>query len=88
MCLFEDIFLTEGNTQLKIQFNPNISGLKYNVSESQQITLGSKYPYIKRNGNNYFRSFSISGLISAFMDEIYWYDPGLQNSQFYNKNSM
>ena len=88
MCLFEDIFLTKDNKQLKVQFNPSISDFKYNVSESQQMTLGAQYPYIKRNGNNYYRTFSIGGLISAFMDKIYWYDPGLQNSQFYNKNSM
>ena len=51
ICLFEDIFLTQGERQLKIQFNPAISDLKYNVTESQQVTLGSKYPYVKRNGN-------------------------------------
>lgn len=88
MCLFEDIFLTEGEKQLKIQFNPSVSDFKYNVSESQQVTLGSKYPYLKRNGNNYFRSFSLSGLISALVDEIYWYDPGLHNGSIYNKNSI
>lgn len=88
ICLFEDIFLTEGKKQLKIQFNPSVSDFKYNVSESQQVTLGSKYPYLKRNGNNYFRSFSLSGLISALVDEICWYDPGLHNGSIYNKNSI
>lgn len=88
MCMFEDIFLTQGNKQLKVQFNPAVSDFKYNVAESQQVTLGSQYPYIKRNGNNYYRTFSLSGLISALMDEIHWYDPGLQGSQFYDKNSI
>ena len=63
MCLFEDAFLTQGNKQLKIQFNPSVSDFKYNVVESQQVTLGAQYPYIKRNGNNYYRTFSLSGLI-------------------------
>ena len=88
MCLFEDAFLTQGNKQLKIQFNPSVSDFKYNVAESQQVTLGSQYPYIKRNGNNYYRTFSLSGLISALMDEIRWYDPGHLDGQFYDKNSI
>ena len=88
MCLFEDAFLTQGNKQLKIQFNPSVSDFKYNVVESQQVTLGAQYPYIKRNGNNYYRTFSLSGLISALMDEIHWYDPGHLDGQFYDKNSI
>ena len=32
-------------------------------------TLGSKYPFIKRNGNVNYREFSISGLISHLCDE-------------------
>ena len=51
ICVFEDIFLTRNDKQLKIKFNPTISDFKYNVSESQQITLGSQYPFIRRNGN-------------------------------------
>jgi len=88
MCLFEDIFLTQGDRQLKVQFNPTVSDFKYNIPESQQVTLGAQYPYIKRNGNNYYRTFSLSGLVSALMDEIRWYDPGHLDGQFYNKNSI
>lgn len=88
MCLFEDIFLTQGDKQLKVQFNPTISDFKYNIPQSQQVTLGAQYPYIKRNGNNYYRTFSLSGLVSALMDEIRWYDPGHLNGQFYDKNSI
>ena len=74
MCVFEDIFLVSGNMQIRLQFNPSVSGFKYNVAESQQVTLGGRYPYIKRNGNNYYRTFSISGLISSLTDETDWYD--------------
>ena len=75
MCQFEDIFLTTADQQLSIKFNPTLSDFKYNVTESQQVTIGSKYPYIKRNANNYFRTFSIGGLITAFIDRSDWYTP-------------
>lgn len=83
ICVFEDIFLTCGDRQLKIKFNPSISDFKYNIMESQQTTLGSQYPFIRRNGNNYFRTFSISGLISAFMDDSGWYDPNFKDGSFH-----
>lgn len=88
MCVFEDIFLTQNDAQLKIQFNPEVSDLRYNVNESQQVTLGAQYPYVKRNGNNYYRSFSIGGLISALSDEENWYDPNYDANYnyFYHKN--
>jgi len=74
LCIFEDIFLVSDNIQLRLQFNPSITSFKYNTTESQQVTLGGKFPYIRRNGNNYYRTFSIGGLISSLMDETDWYD--------------
>lgn len=81
ICMFEDTFLVNNNIQFKLQFNPSISGFKYNTSESQQITIGSKYPYIKRNGENYYRTFSINGLVSSLSDSTDWYD-----SYYYQEN--
>ena len=75
MCVFDDIFLTTKNAQLKIQFNPVLTDFKYNVTESRQIGIGAKYPFVKRNSNNYFRTFQIGGLISSFVDRTDWYDP-------------
>lgn len=70
MIEFDDsLFLGADNTQIKIQFNPNISSFKYNVAESVNNTIGSKFPIIKRNGNQYYRSFPITGLITHFMDK-------------------
>ena len=69
MILFEDMFLTGGGRQLRIQFNPQVSSFKRNVVESNTVTIGSKFPFIKRNGDVYYRSFPISGLISSQMDE-------------------
>lgn len=86
MCVFEDIFLTKGNRQLKVQLNSSVTDFKYNVMESQQQTIGSKYPFIKRNGKNYFRTFNLSGLISFFVDENDWYDPHFVSIQEYSKN--
>jgi hypothetical protein len=37
--------------------------------ENKVDTIGSKYPFILRNANSYYREFPISGLISYFMDE-------------------
>ncbi len=86
ICVFEDIFLTSGDRQLRIQFNPSIGDFKYNVMDSQQVTLGSQYPYVKRNGNNYFRSFSIGGLISSFIDDKDWYYTSYYNNSFHVEN--
>ena len=88
ICVFEDVFLTNNDRQLKIQFNPTVSDFRYNVNESQQVTLGSQFPYIRRNGDNYYRSFSVGGLISALMDQQNWYDSNYNQDHgyFYNKN--
>ena len=89
ICVFEDIFLTCGNRQLKIKLNPSLNEFKYNVTESQQVTIGSKYPYITRNGANYFRTFPIGGLISSFIDTTDWYDPHFYDGQFhYDENEI
>jgi len=74
------MFLTTADQQLNIKFNPTLGDFKYNVTESQQITIGSKYPYIKRNADNYFRTFSIGGLISSFIDNSDWYIPSVEKT--------
>ena len=66
---FEHAFLYDGNKQLKINYNTKVSSLKINLLESKIDTIGSRYPYIFRNGNVYYREFPISGLISCLMDE-------------------
>ena len=79
MCVLDDIFLTKENCQLKIKFNPSLNEFKYNITESQAVTIGSKYPYIRRNGANYFRTFPIGGLISSLIDMSSWYNPHLES---------
>lgn len=66
---FVDAFLYDGKRQLKIQFNPKISNFKNNILETKMDTLGSKYPFIFRNGYVHYKEFQISGMISLLSDE-------------------
>ena len=69
LAIFEHIFLTRGDRQLRVMLNPNISGFSYKVNEALTETIGSQYPYAMRNANTYYRTFTLSGTISALMDE-------------------
>lgn len=69
MVIFDDMFLCDQNRFLKIRFNPQIGSYTRTLSETSSQTIGSKYPFIKRNGNVNYRQFTISGLISHLMDE-------------------
>lgn len=66
---YEHMFLVSNNRQLKIKFDPKISSFKRQLQETKTETIGSQYPFIRRNGYvNYF-TFPIAGLISYHMDE-------------------
>ena len=67
---FEDLFLYDGKRQLKVKFNPKVATFKSNVVESKTNTLGSKHPFIVRNGDVDYKEFTISGLISYQMDDM------------------
>lgn len=66
---FEHAFLYDGEKQLKIKYNPKVTSFKPTVMEAKIDTIGSKHPFIFRNGRVYYREFPISGLISYFSDE-------------------
>ena len=66
---FEDCFLYDGKRQLKIKFNPKISSFKKDVLETKIDTLGSKYPFIFKNGQVEYKEFPISGSVSYLSDE-------------------
>ena len=68
MMLFDDMYLTGGDGQLNIRFDPSINSFKRTVSESRTDTIGSKYPYIKRNGYVEYKQFPIGGTITHIMD--------------------
>lgn len=67
-CILEDMYLMGENKSLRIKYNPEINNFKYNINQSVQTTIGSKYPFVMRSGKNNYRSFQIGGLITAFMD--------------------
>lgn len=66
---FEDSFLYDGDKQLKIRFNPQVSSFNTTILESKTETIGSKYPFISRNGNVGYKDIPIGGLISYQMDD-------------------
>ena len=65
---FEHAYLSDGERQLCIRYNPKVASFKSTLLESKMDTLGGKYPFIFRNGRVEYKEFSISGLISALMD--------------------
>lgn len=66
---FEDAFLFDGVRQLKIRYNSKVSSFKRTLLESKLDTLGSKHPFILKNGNTDYHEFPISGLITCLSDE-------------------
>lgn len=66
---FEHAFLSDGERQLKIKFNPKMSTFKTTVFESKVDTLGSKYPFFFRNGDVEYKEIGLQGLISYLSDE-------------------
>ena len=65
---FEDMFLYDGKRQLKVRFNPKVNSFKNDLQEQKIDTIGSKHPFIFRNGNVCYKEFPISGLISFQID--------------------
>jgi hypothetical protein len=66
---FEDVFLYDGARQLKVRFNPSVSGIHETILESKTDTIGGKYPFFFRNGDVKYRDFTLGGLVSFHMDE-------------------
>lgn len=66
---FEDMFLWDGEKQLKIRFNPKVSSFKATLMEQKMETIGSQYPFIFKNGIVNYKEFPIAGLISHVADE-------------------
>jgi len=62
--VFDDMFLLSKNKTLRIRFNPDISSYKRNVADVITATLGGAYPFVRRNGAQKYRTFTINGMIS------------------------
>ena len=67
--VFEDMFLYDGEKQLKMRFNPKITSFKNTILETKTNTIGNKYPFTFRNKSVYYKEFPINGLLSYFMNE-------------------
>lgn len=67
-CLFDNAFLIADNKVLVIKYNQNITNYKRNVIETKIDTIGSQYPFVRRNGHADYRQISISGMITAIAD--------------------
>lgn len=65
----DDIFIVRDGKMLCLKYNPSIDAVTRNVMESVTTTLGSKFPFITKNGVMNYKSFSIDTLISFFSDE-------------------
>lgn len=66
---FEDMFLWDGEKQIKIRFNPKVSSFKINQQEQKVETIGSSFPMFFKNGKIHYKEFPISGLISYHLDK-------------------
>lgn len=96
MADFEDMFLYDGNRQLKLRFNPKVTSFKINRLEQKIETIGSKYPFIFRNGKVEYKEFPIGGLISYLSDNNHLFmqddnlgienDINLKRTNFYFSN--
>ena len=66
---FESTYLVADGLQLNIKYNTQVSSLSKIMQETKVETIGSKYPFIRKNGQIGYKEFSLSGLITLHMDE-------------------
>ena len=69
LVVFQHMYLSYGGRQLNIKFDPQVSSFQRVVSESRIETIGSKYPWFYKNGAIDYKTFQITGTISALMDD-------------------
>lgn len=84
MAYFDSAFLVSKDRQLELTFDTNISSLKPVVTNSITTTLGSQYPFVKRNGNVNYLQFPIGGLITCQQDSNYLF---YSLEEIYNGNT-
>ena len=83
---FEDMFLFDGERSLRIRFNPKVSSFKTTLLEKKVETIGSKYPFVFRNGAVGYKEFPVEGLISYNMDENQRFFKREELYNFYRQN--
>ena len=60
---YDDIFLSDKDYMFALRYNPKVSSLKWVTQDSITNTLGGKYPLVRRNGDQFYKQFSISGIL-------------------------
>lgn len=75
-CVFaiDDLLLSDNYRVFNVKYNPDISSMKIITGDSITQTLGSQYPYFRRNGNMRYKQFNIGGLISYRDNEAFFDD--------------
>ena len=71
ICLFDAETLTAEGQTLILNLDSKITGYKRNISETKIETIGSQFPFVRRNGQVNYRQFTLEGLISILGDENY-----------------
>lgn len=56
--------INKDGIKLVLQYNPEVTGLKYNYQDTVTATLGGAYPIVRRNGSQKYRTFTIGALIA------------------------
>ena len=85
---FEDCFIYDESSQLKLAFNPKVSSYKYNIPQAKQETIGGKFPFIFENRAVCYKEFPISFLISHLEDKDCYFANGLTGKYEFLKNIM
>lgn len=65
----EESFLVENSQMLTLRYDTQISSIRENTADSIIQTLGSQYPYMRRNGNIDYKTFPLSGTITLLSDD-------------------
>lgn len=65
ICDFEDTFLTDGQENYRVLYNPKVQSFKTIIAEQKIETIGGRFPLFVRNGNLNYKEIPISGLIAA-----------------------
>lgn len=68
-CDFDNIFINSQLKQLKLQYDSRINSYKRTVTETKIETLGSRYPFVRRNSATNYKQFNLGGLISFHTDD-------------------
>ncbi len=87
--VFDNAFLSTRGKTLVIKYDAEFTGFKRTKLDTKTETLGSKYPFIRRNGAVDYKQITLSGLISYLADEeqLFCSQDYLHNLSFYDETT-